>query len=200
MKKKTKVKSFRVNKKTELLLNRCFTILNIKDDNFNAKMSNFIIQAHDQLNTRAKQKKEILRLELERKKLESDITKKKSKSLVTSLQKPKLQPPKKKETKPTPEEPKRDLEAKHEEPKTEPLRHTKPMQKPSISTKPTESDLVWCPDKDDWVQKSIECKKCGSTNFKKFSDCYAARNRIRIGKATKQDIALFIPTKPKPNL
>jgi DNA repair exonuclease SbcCD ATPase subunit len=62
-----------------------------------------------------------------------------------------------------------------------------------------EGNLVWCLNKEDWVDKTTECKKCGSENFKMFSDCYAARNRIRLGKGTEHDMILFKPSKPKPN-
>lgn len=62
-----------------------------------------------------------------------------------------------------------------------------------------EGNLVWCPNKEAWVDKTIECKKCGSESFKMFSDCYAARNRIRIGKAKKEDLILLKPSKPKPS-
>jgi len=103
---------------------------------------------------------------------------------------------------PSYEEPKRQFQqAKTRVPQTEPKTSSLAAQKSDISMKPSvKDDWVWCPDKDDWVRKSVECKKCGSTNFKKFADCYAARNRIRIGKPTEQDRALFTPTKPKPNL
>jgi len=78
------------------------------------------------------------------------------------------------------EEPKHDFQqAKPQPPKSELLRHTKPMQKTHVSMKPIEQarqdDWVVCPDRKDSVRKSVECKKCGEENFKKFSECYKER-------------------------
>jgi len=96
---------------------------------------------------------------------------------------------------PSYEEPKRDFQqAKPQLPKSEPLRHTKPIQKPSISMKRLQKDdWVVCPDRDDWVRKSVECKKCGEDNFKKFSECYKERTKNPFGP-------IFKCSKPKPNL
>jgi len=99
---------------------------------------------------------------------------------------------------PSYEEPKRDFQqAKPQLPKSEPLRHTKPVQKPQVLMKPTEKhkvdDWVVCPDRDDWVRKSVECKQCRQDNFKKFKECWLERR-----KNPSSD--LFKCSKPKPNL
>ena len=65
-----------------------------------------------------------------------------------------------------------------------------------------EPSVIWCPTKGedgDWIDKK-ECEVCRMRNFIQFSECYAMRNRIRIGKATEQDLAIMKPSKPRPKI
>ena len=68
------------------------------------------------------------------------------------------------------------------------------MQKVKLPIKTTkEDDWVVCPDVDNWVRKSVECKKCGQENFKKFSECFKERVKHPFSP-------IFKCSKPKPNL
>ena len=79
-------------------------------------------------------------------------------------------------------------------PKSEAPGHTKPISKAHVSMNQVQKDdWVVCPDKDDWVRKAVECKKCGDENFKKFSDCFKERVKNPFSD-------LFKCSKPKPNL
>jgi hypothetical protein len=152
MKKYGKVKTFRLDRKHERLLNQCFEKLHVKQDNFNAAMRDFIEIVPEKI----KEMKE-LRQQIKDQQIE--------------IQRPKPQLP-----------------------KSEPLRHTKPISKPSTSMNTIDKDdWVVCPDKDDWVRKAVECKKCGDENFKKFSDCFKERVKNPFSD-------LFKCSKPKPNL
>jgi hypothetical protein len=62
-----------------------------------------------------------------------------------------------------------------------------------VTQKPID-DWVWCPTIEDWRHN----KECGQCKFPIFSDCFNAKNRIRLGIATEQDRALHTPNKPKP--
>lgn len=179
MKEYGKVKSFRISKQTWELLNKCFKILNINDESFNAKMSNFIIQAHKQLNKLSEQQKEIVISEIERKKSQRPIP-----NSPTVNQRPKqYEHSIGFETK-----------SKPQPPKSEANRPPLAISKPSNSMKTIEQDdWVVCPDRDDWVKKSVECKKCGEDDFKKFSECYKERTKDPLS-------SLFKCSKPKPNL
>jgi integrase len=72
--------------------------------------------------------------------------------------------------------------AKTQQPKSE--------QAPPTKTSKNATSQTWCPFTEEWIDKS-ECSKCAKENFKRYSECYASRNRIRLGKATEQDLALF---------
>jgi len=176
MKKYSKVKTFRVDRKHERLLNECFDKLRVKQKtNFNIAMLNLIEKAlsdskkvYNLQHQIKEQHKLIERLEKQLKKFKIDVPSKR-------------QPLQKKETKP-------------QLPKSEPLRHTKPISKPSVSIEQLQKDdWLVCPDKDDWVRKSVECKKCGEDNFKKFSECYKERTKDPFSP-------IFKTSKPKPNL
>jgi len=75
--------------------------------------------------------------------------------------------------------------------KSEAVTPTQMTQKPLVITKEeAKTSETFCPAQDKPIPKT-ECDKCARENFKMFSECYTARNRIRIGKATEQDLALF---------
>lgn len=93
------------------------------------------------------------------------------------------------------EEPKRDIQqAKPPVPQSKPNRPPLAISKPSTSMKQLQKDdWVVCPDRDDWVRNSVECKKCGEETFKKFSECFKERVKHPFSD-------LFKCSKPKPNL
>ena len=200
MKKYSKVKTIRLDRKHERLLNECFDKLRVKQKtNFNIAMLNLIEKALSD----SKKVYNLQRQIKEQSKLIERLEKQLKKFKIEVPSEP--EPLKKKETKPIPEEPKRDIQQpKPRVPQTEPKTPPLAAQKTSISKEPTgfekqmtptprKDDWVVCPDRDDWVRKSVECKQCGEDNFKKFSECYKERTKNPFGP-------IFKCSKPKPNL
>lgn len=58
------------------------------------------------------------------------------------------------------------------------------------STESILDDLIWCPDKEEWLHK-IKCQLCKTINFNMFRNCQEKRLK------NPNDI-IFQPTKPKP--
>jgi len=155
MNKYGKVKTFRLDKQHENLLNECFDLLNVKEDKFNVAMRSFIEKAHTQLTAITGLKRTLEQQTSRIKELESE--------------------------KPQPT-------------KSEAFTPTKTMQKREVTMKPTKKPDDWlvCPDRDDWVRKSVECEKCSKDNFKKFKSCWIERRQNPLSD-------LFKCSKPKPN-
>jgi len=186
-----KVKTFRLRSEDEKKLDKCFELLNVEGDNFTVKMRDFIESTYDELKEKDRQIDNLhkriddLVNQIEGLKAEPRVTKTIEPRITISDEelveddKPERRGGKRTRKKNQSQPPK--------EPKTEPLKHTKPTQKGNVD------DLLVCPDIDDWVHKSGECKKCGEETFKKFSDCFKERVKNPFNP-------IFTTSKPKPNL
>jgi len=82
-----KVKTFRLDKNYEKLLNECFSLLNIKPDKFNVAMRSFIERTHRQLRDNDRLHTQIEQQATQIKELESKL--RANHSHVLTVQKPK---------------------------------------------------------------------------------------------------------------
>mgnify|MGYP001462334903 CR=1 FL=1 len=65
-----------------------------------------------------------------------------------------------------------------------------PTQKEKPLVLNTNPDVIWCPDKEEWLHK-VKCDVCKTIHFTVFKDCQDKRLK-------NPNDPLFKPTKPKP--
>jgi len=189
-----KVKSFRVDKQDEKLLNECFDMAMVNGDSFNAKMSYFIGRVHSRL----KEIKDLQRRILDKEKVitaqEIEIRELK-KQVPSPIKESKKPQPTENEvvtipnsikssevSKPVVYDPKEhhSLEKKIEQPM--PKRWDTPVK--------PKDDLISCPYRDEWVHR-VKCETCKAMRFKVYTDCQFRRIK-------NPNDPIFQISKPKP--
>jgi len=83
-------------------------------------------------------------------------------------------------------------------PPTKPVQNTPTIKPKEIPEQPTQPKSLEpegmnetpCLKHQTWVNK-CECIECQKTDFPTFSECFSIKNKIRVGKASKEEIAKF---------